>query len=78
MSTKRLVSSLGPNIEVRVAPERQDLTRIRTAISPISRICSEGIAPSGHLASIRYSFVNGLGKLLRPDSDSRSCSHPER
>jgi hypothetical protein len=46
-----------------------------TRISPIG---SEGSEASDDLVGICNFFVNCLGRLLRPDSDSRSRSHPER
>ena len=44
--------TLAPGIEVRMAPELQDLTRISKAITRISRIYSEGIQLSDYLFEI--------------------------
>src|SRR6476660_7188180 len=53
-------------IEVRTAPERQDLTRIGEPISRISQICSEGIETSDYRVQILSISLMPLMRLTPP------------
>ena len=53
-------------IEVRTAPERQDLTRIGEPISRISRICFESIETSDYRVQILSMSLMPLMRLTPP------------